>query len=155
LNIESLDFGELVRARCEGLPALAEPRKVKLNADIRGQAKVRGDADRLTQVLNNLLDNAIRHAPEGSTVTVSLQKEGHEIRCDVCDQGVGIPAQHLPFIFERFYRVDTSRNRHNGGSGLGLATVRSLVLAQGGHITADSLESQGTTISFWLPADEN
>jgi two-component system sensor histidine kinase ResE len=106
-------------------------------------------------VLDNLLDNAIRHAPEESFVIVTVQKEGEEIRCAVSDQGLGIPVQHLPYIFERFYRVDASRNRHTGGSGLGLAIVRSLVLAQGGHFTADSVEGQGTTFSFWLPAVEN
>ena len=155
LSIESIDLGGLVQARCDNLSTLAEPRKVTINAEVRKQMKVRGDADRLTQVLDNLLDNAIRHASEGSTVNVTVQREGHEIRCAVRDQGPGISAQHLPFIFDRFYRVDTSRNRHTGGSGLGLAIVRSLVLAQGGRILADSMEGKGTTITFWLPADEN
>ena len=88
-------------------------------------------------------------------VTVSVQREGDEVRCVVSDQGLGIPAQHLPYVFERFYRVDTSRNRHTGGSGLGLAIVRSLVLAQGGRIQAVSIEGQGTSITFWLPAVAN
>jgi signal transduction histidine kinase len=155
LNIESVDLGELVSARCDNLSPLAAARQVTISADIRKQVKVQGDADRLTQVLDNLLDNAIRHAPEESIVIVTVQKEGEEIRCSVSDQGPGIPVQHLPYIFERFYRVDTSRNWHTGGSGLGLAIVRSLVLAQGGHITADSVEGQGTTFNFWLPAVEN
>jgi signal transduction histidine kinase len=155
LKLESIDFGELVRSRCDGLSMLAAPRHVKITAEVGEQVKVWGDADRLTQVLDNLLDNAIRHAPEKSTVTVSVQKEGSEIRCAIRNQGAGIPLQQLPLIFERFYRVDSSRNRHSGGSGLGLAIVRSLVLAQGGHITADSIEGQGTSITFWLPADAN
>jgi signal transduction histidine kinase len=155
LKLESIDLGELVRVRCDSLSTLAAPRRVKITADIGEQAEVWGDADRLTQVLDNLLDNAIRHAPEGSSVTVMIQREGAKICCAVHNQGAGIPSQQLPLIFERFYRVDTSRNRHSGGSGLGLAIVRSLVLAQSGHITADSLEGQGTTITFWLPADEN
>jgi signal transduction histidine kinase len=155
LKLESINLGELAYARCGNLSPLAEPRQVVLNVDVRGQARVRGDADRLTQMLDNLLDNAIRHAPDGSTVTVAVNQEGNEVRCAVSDQGAGIPAQHLPLIFERFYRVDTSRDRHSGGSGLGLAIVRSLVLAQGGRITADSIEGQGTTMTFWLPADEN
>jgi signal transduction histidine kinase len=128
---------------------------VVLDVDAQGQAIVRGDADRLSQVLNNLLDNAIRHAPEGSTVTVTITREGSKIRCMVNDQVSGIPAQHLPLIFERFYRVDTSRSRHTGGSGLGLAIVHSLVSAHGGRITIDSVEGRGTTITFWLPTDEN
>jgi signal transduction histidine kinase len=155
LNIESIDLVELTRARCESLSTLALPRRVLLHVKAQGQAKVRGDADRLAQVLDNLLDNAIRHAPDGSTVSVNVQREGNEILCAVSDRGSGIPAQHLPLIFERFYRVDTSRARHTGGSGLGLAIVHSLVSAQGGRLTIDSVEGLGTTITFWLPADGN
>jgi signal transduction histidine kinase len=70
------------------------------------------------------------------------------------DRGTGIPAEHLPYIFERFYRVSTSRDRQSGGAGLGLAIVRSLVQAQGGRITAESAVGQGTTITFWLPVAE-
>jgi len=155
LNISEVDLEELVHARCDNLSVLAELRRVTIYVDVREQVKVKGDADRLTQVLDNLLDNAIRHSPEESVVTVSVQSEENEVRCEVSDQGTGIPPQHLPYIFERFYRVDTSRNRHTGGSGLGLAIVRSLVLAQGGRIEADSVEGRGTSITFWLPAVKN
>jgi signal transduction histidine kinase len=155
LTIESIDLAELTRARCEGLAALASPKQVKLEVEAQDQSIVKGDADRLSQVLDNLLGNAIRHAPQGSTVTVSIRREGGEIRCSVSDQGPGIPAQHLPFIFERFYRVESSRARNTGGSGLGLAIVHSLVSAHQGRITVDSVEGQGTAITFWLPADGN
>jgi len=155
LKIETIDLGELARVRCEHLSPLAEPRRVTLTVEARGQAEVRGDADRLSQMLDNLLENAIRHAPEASTVTVTIQREGNEIRCSVSDRGPGIPAQHLPFVFERFYRADPARDRHSGGAGLGLAIVRSLVLAQGGRVAADSLEGQGAAVTFWLPAVEN
>jgi two-component system sensor histidine kinase BaeS len=155
LKVESVDLGELARVRCERLSALAEPRRVMLEVDAGEQAEVRGDADRLSQILDNLLENAIRHASEASTVTVTVQREGDEIRCSVSDRGPGIPAQHLPFIFERFYRADPARDRHSGGAGLGLAIVRSLVLAQDGRISADSREGQGARITFWLPAGEN
>jgi len=173
LKLETVDLGELARARCERLSALAESRRVRLTVEVREpprsgrepagarrpsgmiQAEVRGDTDRLSQILDNLLENAIRHAPEASTVTVTVQREGDEIRCAVNDQGPGIPAQHLPFIFERFYRADPARDRHSGGAGLGLAIVRSLVLAQGGRVSADSPEGQGARITFWLPAGEN
>jgi signal transduction histidine kinase len=86
---------------------------------------------------------------------LNIQRAKDEISCAVTDQGPGIPAQHLPLIFERFYRVDSSRARHTGGSGLGLAIVHSLVTAMGGRISIDSLEGEGTTITFWLPADGN
>ena len=155
LKIGSIDLAELARTRCDNLSALAEPRRVILQVEAWEQVNVWGDADRLTQVLNNLLDNAIRHSPDESTVTITIQHEGNEIRCSVSDQGAGIPAKHLPFIFERFYRAEQSRDRHTGGSGLGLAIVHSLVLAQGGHIEAECLEGRGARITFWLPADEN
>jgi len=155
LKIETLDLVELARARCEVLSTLAAPRQVSLHIQGQDQACIKGDGDRMSQVLDNLLDNAIRHAPEGSAVTLNILRSEAEISCAVTDQGPGIPAEHLPFIFERFYRVDSSRARHTGGSGLGLAIVHSLVTAQGGRISIDSFEVEGTTITFWLPADAN
>jgi two-component system sensor histidine kinase BaeS len=157
LNLKTarLDLGELARTRCESLSKLAVSRRVALIVEARGRVDVCGDADRLSQVLDNLLGNAIRYAPDDSTVTVSIQPEGNEVLCAVSDQGPGIPAQHLHLIFERFYRVEASRDRYSGGSGLGLAIVRSLVTAQGGRVSAESDEGQGTTISFWLPVGEN
>jgi signal transduction histidine kinase len=103
-------------------------------------------------VLDNLLDNAIRHAPVGTSVTVSLERAGDDVRCSVQDQGPGIPAEALPLIFERFYRVDAARDRASGGAGLGLAIARALITAQGGHIGAQSAPGQGTRITFSLPA---
>ena len=109
------------------------------------------DVDRLAQVLDNLLDNAMRYAPAGSAVTVRLERAGSQVECTVSDCGPGIPAQHLPYIFERFYRAEASRDRHSGGAGLGLAIVQALVQAQGGQVEALSVEGEGTEISFWLP----
>ena len=101
--------------------------------------------------MDNLLDNAIRHSPANSTITVTITEANDGVECSVSDQGTGIPAEHLPFIFERFYRVDKSRNRKDGGTGLGLAIARALIIAQGGRISAQSVEGAGTTITFWLP----
>jgi len=152
LDLRPLDLAELARSRCHQLSALAARRGVVVCvAGGEGQVCALGDSDRLVQVLDNLLDNAICHAPEGSVVSVTVRRERTEVLCEVADRGQGIPAEHLQFIFERFYRVDSSRNRNTGGAGLGLAIVRSLVLAQGGHITAQSVEGKGTTITFRLP----
>ncbi len=153
LKLENIDLRELVQARCQSLNQLAKSRQITLKIIAQKRARVWGDADRLTQVVDNLLDNAIRHTPDGSTVSVTIQREGDEMRCAISDHGSGIPPEHLPLIFERFYRVETSRDRHSGGSGLGLAIVKSLVKAQGGRITADSVENQGTVMTFWLPID--
>jgi signal transduction histidine kinase len=157
LDIDPLDLAELARSRCEYLSSLAASHQIKLEVITRGsdlehELSVLGDSDRLAQVFDNLLDNAIRYAPSGSTITIELQSFEEKIQCEVKDQGSGIPPEHLPHIFERFYRVEFARDRHTGGSGLGLAIVHSLILAQGGGITATSDEGQGTTITFWLPA---
>jgi len=155
LDLHPLDLAELARSRCEQLTFLAARRRVELRIACKeGQACALGDPDRLAQVFDNLLDNAIHHAPENSAVTVTVCWEGKEILCSVEDRGPGIPAEHLPYIFDRFYRVDSSRNRNTGGAGLGLAIVRALILAQGGQITARSVQSEGVTITFRLPVAE-
>jgi signal transduction histidine kinase len=151
LHLQPIDLGELARQRCETLRPDAGRCQVCLEVEADPQA-VLADADRIAQVLDNLLDNAIRYSPPQVTVKVSLAREAEMVRCQVIDAGPGIPASHLPLIFERFYRVDPARGRGQGGSGLGLAIVRSLVLAHHGRVAASSLEGQGTTITFWLPA---
>jgi signal transduction histidine kinase len=158
LEIQPLDLGELARSRCEHLATLAVRRRVELRVENEAMPVgccALGDADRLAQVLDNLLDNAVRHSPENSTVTVFICQDGEDILCTVSDQGDGIPAEHLAYIFERFYRVDVSRNRQTGGAGLGLAIARALVLAQGGHIRAQSEVGLGTKITFSLPLSED
>ena len=151
LDLQPLDLVELANSRCKSLTPLARVRQVRLRVEAGEPAIILGDADRLAQVLDNLLGNAIRHSQEDSTVMIHIQLAGTEIQCSVRDTGSGIPAAHLPFIFERFYRADASRNRQTGGSGLGLAIVRALVLAHGGSVTAESKEGEGTTITFRLP----
>jgi len=108
------------------------------------------DANRLTQVLLNLLDNALRHTPEDGTITVSAQRVSEMIEVRVTDSGSGISPEDLPRIFDRFYRADPSRNRLTGGSGLGLAIVRGVIEAHGGQIRAVSTPDAGTTIIFTL-----
>lgn len=152
LSLTEIDLEALARERCANLHAVAETRQISLRVLVQQPASACGDADRVVQVLDNLLDNALRHAPAGSMVTVSLRPDGNEVRCTVRDQGAGIPAEHLPFIFERFYRAESARKRHSSGTGLGLSIVRSLVLAQGGRVHAESTEGEGAAISFWLPA---
>ncbi len=154
LELHPVDLFELARSRCEILFNLAARQKIELKAsksDCQSDLRVFADPDRLSQVMDNLLDNAIRHSPANSTITVTIKQAADEIECSVSDQGTGIPAQHLPFIFERFYRVDKSRNRKDGGTGLGLAIARALILAMGGHISARSIEGEGTTLTFFLP----
>jgi two-component system, OmpR family, sensor histidine kinase BaeS len=111
------------------------------------------DVDRMGQVLGNLLDNALRYTPDGGQVRVAARRHGHLVRITVTDDGEGIGAEHLPHLFERFYRVDTARDRGHGGSGIGLAIVKALVEAHGGTVAADSDgPGQGTTFTVDLPA---
>jgi len=97
------------------------------------------------------LDNAIKYTPSPGTVSVSLRREGQMAVVAVKDTGVGIPAENIPFIFERFYRVDKSRSRTEGGTGLGLAISRHIAEAHGGKIEVESQVGTGSTFSVWLP----
>jgi heavy metal sensor kinase len=149
LNIQELDLTELARMRCETMSPLARRQQVELK--VIGEPQfISADPDRISQVINNLLDNAIRHSPVNSVVTVTVRSTEEGIECSVSDCGTGIPARHLPYLFDRFYRVEASRDRLSGGTGLGLAIARALVAAHGGHISAQSTEAEGTTITFWL-----
>jgi len=155
LRLGAVDLAELAQARCRHLQGAADKRQVRLRVAAVDEEPftISADADRMAQVLDNLLDNAVRYSPTGGEVTVSLARDGDEVVCRVSDHGAGIPAEHLPFIFERFYRADPSRERgREGGSGLGLSIVRGLVQAQGGSVSAESAAGQGTTITFRFKA---
>ena len=113
---------------------------------------VYADADRTTQVFLNLLSNAMQYTPENGRITIRLSPHQHMAHIEVQDTGIGIPPAALPYLFERFYRVDPSRSRKSGGSGIGLTIVRHLILAMGGTISASSPgEGQGATFTFTLP----
>jgi signal transduction histidine kinase len=150
LNLQELDLTELARMRCETMSLMASRQQVELRV-VGDSCPISADPDRISQVLNNLLGNAIRHSPAQSVVTVEVKVKEDGVECSVSDSGTGIPAKNLPFIFDRFYRVETSRDRISGGTGLGLAIARALVTAHGGRISAQSIEGEGTTITFWLP----
>jgi two-component system sensor histidine kinase VicK len=109
------------------------------------------DEDKLTQVLDNIISNALKYSPEGGKVTFNIEEKDEFIIVSVSDQGVGIPKENIDKIFERFYRVDKARTRKLGGTGLGLAISKEMVEAHGGEIWATSTEGKGTTISFSLP----
>ncbi len=155
LNKQTLDLAELARSRCAVFSTLAGRKEITLKYPATDQSVtyIHADPDRLSQVFDNLLDNAIRHSPKSSIITLSIQQKDAGLECSVTDQGTGIPDEHLPFIFERFYRVDASRsrNRTDGGTGLGLAIAKALISAHGGRIQAESIDGRGTTITFWLP----
>jgi signal transduction histidine kinase len=112
---------------------------------------VDADRERVHQVLFNLVDNAVRFTPSGGAVTVSAHRHNGAVEIRVADTGVGIPPEHLPRLFERFYRADPARSREDGGTGIGLAIARSVVEAHGGHIRAESELGEGSVFTFDLP----
>ena len=132
---------------------VAKEKKVHLQYDsqVDEQLWIQIDEDRIEQVLTNLIDNAIRHTPEGQSVTVRLTEVQSYLRVDVQDTGVGIPEADLPYVFERFYKADKARTRSKGGTGLGLAIAKNIVEAHEGNITVTSKQNVGTTFTFYLP----
>ena len=124
--------------------------KVELETDGHAAA-VNSDPEALRQIFTNLFDNALRHTPAGGRIRVASQRADDETVVSVSDTGSGIPADHLPRIFERFYRVDPGRSRQEGGTGLGLAIVKHLVEAHGGRVEAESELGRGTTIRLYFP----
>lgn len=115
-------------------------------------ANLEVDPGRMTQVLTNILDNAMRHTPAGGRVTLAARETSGGIELSVRDTGPGLPAEDLTRIFDRFYRADESRRRADGGSGLGLAIAKSIVIAHGGQIRAESIPGEGLTVIITLPA---
>jgi two-component system phosphate regulon sensor histidine kinase PhoR len=140
----------LVTGALSGMRPQADRRRITLR-ETTDPAIVMADRDRILQVLTNLLDNAIKFTPEGGTVDVSVTSTPAGAVVSVTDTGRGIPADDLPRIFNRFYRVDRSRSRGAGGTGLGLAIAKHIVEAHGGRISVASRVNAGSTFAFTLP----
>lgn len=147
------DLQRVLEEVCAQFEPLFSANQVRLTLRVDGALpQVWADPDRINQVLINLLSNAYRYTPPAGVVTLAAGVMDKMVLISVRDTGVGISPEHLPHIFERFYRVDKSRARQSGGSGIGLAIARHLVYAQGGEIWAESQGvGQGTTFSFTLP----
>ncbi len=149
---EPLDVAAVARESWGLLADRAEQRQIGFSAQVAPEAgTVTADPDAVRQVLSNLFDNAIRHTPAGGRVTFSAARDTGGVVLEVRDTGAGIPGEHLPRIFERFYRADHARARDDGGTGLGLAIVRHLVEAHEGRVGATSQVGRGTAITCWFP----
>ena len=155
LDFRSVQPKSVVTAAADAAAEAYQTKGVRLVTDIAtGLPELSLDPERMGQVLGNLLDNALRHTPTGGTVTVSAttSRRSGGVALSVTDTGEGIPAEHLAHVFERFYRVDTARDRAHGGSGIGLAIAKALVEAHGGQLTATSPGTgQGSTFRVVLP----
>lgn len=152
-DMSAVELGALTAEVAARLGPQFEDKSVRLETDLPADLpRVQADPLRVTQVLVNLLGNALQYTPAGGSVTITARREGKAVAVAVRDTGIGIPADALPQIFERFYRVDKSRSRAGGGSGLGLTIARHVIEAQGGRIHAESAgEDRGSTFIFTLP----
>ncbi len=147
-----VDAGEVARTASAAIADRYAAKNVTLSTHIGGAVRLRADRQRLAQVLGNLLDNALRHTAAGGQVTLAVTQVAGEVVFTVADDGDGIAAEHLPHVFERFYRADSARDRGRGSSGIGLAIVKALTEAHGGHISAASRgPGQGTTFIVAVP----
>ena len=153
LAMEELDLGELVRSVVAAMQPLALQRGVHLADQVQPQVSVSGDQMRLTQLLVNLVDNAVRYTPSGGVVNVAVERERQWAILRVTDTGAGIAAEHLPHVFERFYRADPARARADGGAGLGLAIGQWIAQAHGGQISVASELGRGSAFTVRLPLE--
>jgi heavy metal sensor kinase len=150
---EPVDLASLVREVAEMMRPLAEARGLRLADETDGEVRARGEPARLRQVFFNAVDNAIKYTPAGGTITVRAARRGPGAVVTVTDTGEGIPPEHLPRVFDRFYRVDKARSREQGGAGLGLSIAKGIIESHGGRIALDSASGRGTTCTVTLPAD--
>jgi heavy metal sensor kinase len=151
LMLEPVDLGKVASGVAVQLRPLAEAASVQLGVEVPAGAVVLADRARLTQVVTNLVDNAVKYTGAGGSVRVRVWKADDGAGLAVADTGPGIAPEHLHRVFDRFYRLDPARSRARGGSGLGLAICRELVEAHGGRIWAESVEGAGSTFSLALP----
>ena len=153
LDRQPESLSDLIRRSVEAFGPKAEARGIVLNEEIASDLPlVDLDRTRISQVVGNLLENAIRHTPSGGEVRVSAELEGDSrVVVAIADTGEGIPSESLPHLFDRFYRTDPSRARATGGTGLGLTIARQLVQAHGGTIRAESTKGEGSRLIFDLP----
>ena len=152
MEASPVELGELLESIVEAVRPRAEAKEVTLTLDMEGPLPLmRLDPTRISQVVGNLLDNAISHTAEGGIVSVTARSMDAAVEVAVLDTGPGIPPEELPRIFERFYRTDPSRDRSTGGAGLGLTIARRLVEAHGGSIEAESVVGEGSRFTVRLP----
>jgi signal transduction histidine kinase len=151
LRRERFDLGDVAASMVNTFAQRADALGVELDLEAPIAVEVEADRGRLTQVVVNLLDNALRHTPSGGSVVVEVRGDAGDAVLIVRDSGIGIPFADLPRVFERFYVVDRSRSREHTGTGLGLAIAKHLVEAHGGTLVAESVYGSGATFTMRIP----
>ncbi len=152
LRREEVDLSALCEETLHALHPAAGKAKLTLLSDIAPGVTLTGDESKLSQIVYNLIDNAVKYTPEGGRVEVCLRLAGRSAVLTVRDNGIGIPKEDVDHIFDRFYRVDKARSRATGGTGLGLPIVRQMVQLHGGEIAVESVAGEGSVFTVTLPA---
>ncbi|MGV9534856.1 sensor histidine kinase [Streptosporangium sandarakinum] len=155
LHIEPLHLGDLLDQVTTAHRGRAEAAGLTLTTVVTGDPSLTADPVRLRQAIGNLVTNSLRYTPRGGHITLGARQDGDQVVIEVTDTGVGIRAEHLPHVFDRFWRAEKSRNRQTGGSGLGLAIVRNLAEAHGGTATVASVPGVRTTFTLRLPSQQD
>jgi heavy metal sensor kinase len=146
LRREPTALEEIVQEILQKLRVLLQAKNLRVHTQLEPVPPILGDRERLAQMAQNLIDNSLKYTPEDGEIQIRVYQEGTSVVLSIRDTGIGIPASDLPHVFDRFYRVDKSRSRKIGGSGLGLSIVKWIVEAHQGQITMHSEEGQGTTV---------
>ena len=154
VSFTSVKLKDLLSDLANDIEALCEDKSLRFHLDLRDDPELEGDAVKLREMCLNLLDNAIRYTPAGGDITLSLYRQENAACIAVKDTGIGIPAAHLPHIFERFYRVEKKRPNGEGGAGLGLAICQGIARLHGGRIEVESRTGAGTTFTVILPLNK-
>jgi signal transduction histidine kinase len=148
---ELFDMGELVTSTADQMSLLALDKRISITCHAPESLMVHGDRARLKQVVVNLLDNAIKYTPEGGEIHARTFARGDKAVLEVVDNGIGIPKEALPHVFERFYRVDKARSRQLGGAGLGLSIVEAICSGHSGRVRVASTPGEGSCFTVELP----
>jgi heavy metal sensor kinase len=151
LDRSPANLAAICRDVVEELAPLAAAQKVSVRLEVPSEVTVHGDSLSLERSVRNLIENALHHTPAEEEILVRVSNGNSQARIDVIDRGVGIPPEHLPRLFDRFYRIDTARNRAHGGAGLGLSIVKAIAEAHGGTVEVQSTPGHGSTFTIRLP----
>ncbi len=155
LHFAEFDLSELVGDVCRKLKGIAEKKNISINTDLSAQCYINADIKLIERMCINIIENAIKYTGDNGNVNVTLTQNVQNLKLSIEDTGIGIPNEELPYIFDRFYRVDKARARETGGSGLGLSIVKSIVRLHEGEIYAESELNKGTKINVTLPKNSN
>lgn len=152
INLDTIDITKLLNSIIDRYELVSNSEKIYFRRNILDQTTFATvDRDKIIQVFDNILSNAVKYSPEGGKISVTVVEKEKHLKISVSDEGVGIPKENLSHVFDRFYRVDKARSRRLGGTGLGLAIAKQIIIAHGGAIELDSEWTVGTTITLTLP----